>query len=678
MNKAYFYDIESFSNYFAVIFINASPKYHGAVNAYIKADIAKDIDSKKAALREIDYKEFIIFNDRNDLLPLLTFLDTKPMLIGYNNHKYDDRILRFFHYYRNELETLDSNAIALAVHGLSDQIINEKFHEEDSIADKVSKFGVFYTVDLMRTHYLDVKRKSLKQTLISLKWYRIQDLPLKPNAKVSEDISGKIIDYCFNDVLGTREIWFAKYQDIQLRLDIQEKYKVNVLSASRSAMADILFYKIYTNKYGWVDKKKNTLRNRVKLGDVIDDKISFKTKPMRQFLEKLKAKVIIIGNDSTYLNETVTINETSYQLGLGGLHSIDKPGIFIADKSKLYIDEDVGSYYPFQILNRRTHPAHLPADNFINTVTGIVQDRMKAKANSKDKNLSKEAISDAKVAAHSLKIVINSGLFGKLGSESWIKDMKALYDTTINGQLELLMLAEQHELDGIKVISANTDGLLCEVRPDQLDAYYKAGKDWMKLLSFTLEYAQYSKYVRRNVNNYLAVYTNGDVKTKGFFTYDLTNDPDHLVKGFDKPIVAKAVHDFFVKGIPIRNTIQSHIDIYDFCMTKNIGSKYIPELHRVINGEVSKEKLQKNVRYFISKNGGTLLKFNTEVNAKTKYTNLVKGHRVTIFNDFVPKDNMSDYGIHYGYYISEAQKILDEIYGNSVKLIKKGKGTLFD
>lgn len=58
------------------------------------------------------------------------------------------------------------------------------------------------------------------------------------------------------------------------------------------------------------------------------------------------------------------------------------------------------------------------------------------------------------------KIQIN-GTFGKTGSPySVLFAPTMLIQTTITGQLSLLMLIEWHEIYGIPVISANTDGVV--------------------------------------------------------------------------------------------------------------------------------------------------------------------------------------------------------------------------
>lgn len=673
--KTYIYDIESYPNFFCVIFVNASIQYTAKIMEYIKADIKGDSNKKKDCLRHIDYRIFIISDRYFDVLALLEFLEEGHTFGGYNNHFYDDKILRFFIIYQDIIKKSYPSEVTEAIKKLSDTIIraDRYYSDENGMIAKVSKFGLFYSFDLMRMHYLDKKKKGLKQVLINLKWYRIQDLPYAPNKMLTDEEQDSVIDYCFNDTFGTRHLFHSKIEDVKLRINIKEKYKVDVLSSSRSSMADKLLYHIYTQKYGWIDKEVNTTRKVVHLGDLIDDKIQFSSPNLKSLLNNLKKRKIVLGGDEG-LKDIITINNTNYQLGLGGLHTIDPPQIYLPKKGFCYKDGDVDSYYPRIIINRRIHPEHIPQDNFINTIIGLVEDRMYAKRKLKDKTLTEEEYHTYSVVAFTLKIVINSGLFGKLGAEyGFLKDHKALYETTINGQLYLLMWAEAQEDNNFRIISANTDGLLSKVNTKDLDNYYKIAKEWSEKLGFTLEFNEYLKYIRRNVNSYLALGTDGKIKVKNDFVYELENDPDHLLKGFDKPIVAIALKQYFVDGIPIEDTIYNHRDIYDFCMSKNIGSSFIPELHYLKGGEYVVKRLQKDIRYYVSNKGGTLVKCSSN-----KIINMVKGRQCSIFNDYKYYKDFKKYDINYNYYISEVYKILDELNRNTEKLIKKGYGTLFD
>ena len=79
------------------------------------------------------------------------------------------------------------------------------------------------------------------------------------------------------------------------------------------------------------------------------------------------------------------------------------------------------------------------------------------------------------------------------------------------------------------------------------------------------------------------------------------------------------------------------------------------EYHYVKDGIASIDQLQQSVRYYISTDGGSLYKKDNETGKMISYC---VGKRLSIFNDYFESD---EYNIDYNYYISETQKIIDEI-----------------
>ena len=83
-----------------------------------------------------------------------------------------------------------------------------------------------------------------------------------------------------------------------------------------------------------------------------------------------------------------------------------------------------------------------------------------------------------KTAAEALKIVINS-IYGKLGSELFfLYDRFAQMQVTINGQLMTMTLVETLELEGIHVVSANTDGIVIKLPVDKEEVFKHITDEW--------------------------------------------------------------------------------------------------------------------------------------------------------------------------------------------------------
>lgn len=143
-----------------------------------------------------------------------------------------------------------------------------------------------------------------------------------------------------------------------------------------------------------------------------------------------------------------------------------------------------------------------------------------------------------------------------------------MYKVTINGQLFLLMLIERLEDAGIHVISANTDGIVTIVPKGLEETADNICHWWEKHLGLELEFTSYSKYITEGVNSYLTVKTDGKKKFKGRMNPKMYLED--LSKGYNSPIVAKAVTEYFINGTPVMETLRNSKSILDFVVLKTL------------------------------------------------------------------------------------------------------------
>lgn len=244
-----------------------------------------------------------------------------------------------------------------------------------------------------------------------------------------------------------------------------------------------------------------------------------------------------------------------------------------------------------------------------------------------------------------------------------------MYKVTINGQLFLLMLIERLYNAGIKCFYANTDGITCLVDDDKLDVYFNICKDFSNFIGIDCEFQNYSKCVIRDVNCYIIKTEEGKIKEKSAFltdTFDADWEIPHknstaiLEKAFDMPIVAKALKAYFIDNIPVREFIQNHKDLYDFCKSQKVGKQFYVKYITSINGEYREIEQQRTNRYIISNRGGKLYKINKDTN---QINDLTSGYYVTLFNDYI--DTVD---INYNYYVHEVNKIIYLFENNQLSL----------
>lgn len=620
------YDVEIYPNFFCVTFINSKDTYLFQISE--------------------------IKNDYNELLQFLK-LNVK-VLIGYNNSKFDDYVIGFLQKNKEAYKDKDSQSICNLVFDIGQSVISyytnrpEDKDVRQDLEKKVKglkRYNLFHSIDLMKVYNI---QKSLKLVAVSLKWNNIQDLPYKFNTSLNKENIQVVIDYNKNDVLITKELCDKLHKEITLRYNLSLLYNVNLLSESDSGMCNILITKLYKQKSkieNFTDKR--TFKKVIHLNNCIFKDVKFKSSELNQLLNKVKNISITKTKEGfDFKKQKVKFNNKLYVIGVGGLHSEDSGNIYQENNDFHIIDSDVTSYYPSIMILKNVKPSHLE-NCFVDILKQLTDERIEAKK-----------IGD-KTKADGLKIVINS-IFGKLGYEGFfLYDDEAMFKVTLNGQFYLLMLIEMLNEKGFEVISANTDGILTLVPKNKLEIYNSICKEWESKLGFNLEYTYYKKYIRKDVNNYLALDLKGNVKSKGCFV-----DSIDYRKGYNSPIISTSLKEYFVNGKSIESTIKNHKDIYDFCIAQKIGSQYSVSFNN--------EPIQRSIRYYVSTNGKKLIKTKIvkkeieqtlindfiEEEEKESSGELVAGKLINLFNQFEVRQ---DYKIDYNYYIKEANKIIKEV-----------------
>lgn len=726
------YDVEVTRNYFSVVFVD--------LRSYLKtfADCVDDkgkaipiidklsVKEIKKRLETIPKKRFILYEDDDtDLFSLLYWLQQKADYFGYNNRKYDRLMLSALLMYYNQFDK--PSKLITFLYETSQRVIRSSNNDTlwtDNFTSLILRNNVaFRDLDLFQIFRLDHYHKSLKQTSINIKWYNLKEYIMPPigdldrhyyherlpEAKgmtdrelnihyrnvferfIPREYLQEMADYNDNDVYIVAELIRMNQEEVLLRYRISEEYNVDVFSASRSTIADKVIVKLYSKYTGlhpkaFIDTK--TIRRKILVSEILSDKIAFSTPELNDILSGIRS--LTLRGEKGEFDREFTFMGTSYTIATGGLHSNEIPAVYVEDDEHIIVDRDVASYYPNMIRSLKVCQKHLIPKAWFRIADTIVDERLEHKHLAKDKSLDDKERDKHATAAACLKIVANAGIFGKMGSEkSFLCDKKAMYQVTINGQLFLLMLIEKLELAGIHVISANTDGIVTIV-PRELE---QTADDichwWEKHLGLELEFTYYTKYVTEGVNSYLTIKRGGSSKFKGRMNPKMFLED--LSKGYNSPIVAKCVTEYFINGTPVMETLRNAKSILDFCRTQNVNHKYRLEFTHVVDGKIVTDIVQRNTRFYISSTGGTLMKvesmgWNEHNEEQVKKSSLCAGQRVSICNT-VDDTDISELNVNYLYYYNEAMAIIEPIEqsrnnkGKGKRLVKKYYGmrnTLFD
>lgn len=725
------YDVEVTRNYFSVVFVD--------LRSYLKV-FSDCIDNEgkaiplidkltvaeiKQRLETIPKKRFVLYEDDDtDLFSLLYWLQQKADYFGYNNRKYDRLMLSALLMYYNQFDK--PSKLITFLYETSQRVIRSSNNDTlwtDNFTSLILRNNVaFRDLDLFQIFGLDHYHKSLKQTSINIKWYNLKEYTMPPigdldrhyyherlpEAKgmtdrelniyyrnvferfIPKEYLNEMADYNDNDVYIVAELIRMNQEEVLLRYRISEEYKVDVYSASRSTIADKVIVKLYSKFTGlhpkaFIDTK--TIRRKILVSEILSDKIAFSTPELNDILSGIRS--LTLKGEKGEFDREFTFMGTSYTIATGGLHSNEIPSVYVENSDSIIVDRDVASYYPNMIRSLKVCQKHLIPKAWFRIADTIVDERLEHKHLAKDESLDVMERDKHATAAACLKIVANAGIFGKMGSEkSFLCDKKAMYQVTINGQLFLLMLIEKLELAGIHVISANTDGIVTIV-PRELE---QTADDichwWEKHLGLELEFTYYTKYVTEGVNSYLTVKRGGSSKFKGRMNPKMFLED--LSKGYNSPIVAKCVTEYFINGTPVMETLRNAKSILDFCRTQNVNHKYRLEFTHVVDGKIRTDVVQRNTRFYISSTGGTLMKvesmgWNEHNEEQVKKSSLCAGQRVSICNT-VDDTDISELNVNYLYYYNEAMAIIEPIEqsrnkGKGKRLVKKYYGmrnTLFD
>jgi hypothetical protein len=584
---------------------------------------------------------FYIGLGKEDYGDLLKFLHKEMTLVGYNSTNYDCPILRFILEHRSEHLVAD-------IYSLSGMLIDDNYRGDKKILALRYPRKVTYSwsnIDLMSLLGLDKIGVSLKQVAINLKWHKIQDMPVGYAEKVTVLQLDEILAYNLNDVLITKRLYEEITPLRNLRTELSKLYHVDLSSASDSKMANLLLANIYSNELKVsisTIKDMRTVREKLLLGDCVASFVKFKTPQLQEVLDRISATIVYEYTNYKYF-ENVYFANCNFAIGVGGLHTVDTAGIFETDEKHIIRDMDVASYYPNLIINNNFYPAHLGQD-FIRVLKRITTERLVAKR------------ANDKVKADGMKILINS-IFGKLGSKDfWLQDAKQLLSTTISGEMGLLMLVEDLYLNGIDIISCNTDGVICRIPRELENKYYEVAHNWEGITGMMLEFTTFKKYIRRDVNSYITEKEDGTTKEKGAFLTEID-----LKRAYRMPIVAKALYAYFIRSIPVKDTLNNCKDIMEFCISQKTAGNFAMELHTANRIE----KLQKTNRFYITKKGGRLIK--KDPNTKREI-GLYVGRLINILNDYDDTVPFEEYSVDLLFYEKEVMKIIDEVEPRQVAL----------
>lgn len=601
--------------------------------------------------------KFEISERKNQIRELVQFFtNPKYLLCGYNNKHYDDVIINYIIDYIDVMLCKSIYDVTLSLFNLSQTIINL----EDGNISKIKRWkyaNYFESMDLLTMMFSSKLRVGLKSMQITMQYQNVQEYSGDFGSFLPKDKIDEMISYNINDVKSTYSLfnYLVKNGDIDLRLFIEKEYGFNALSMDSVKFGETLIAKkvceeLHINKRQ-LEQMRSPMDN-IPLKDVILPFIRYKNPKFQEALEDMKKQVVSSKNkkpgEKNYENKFV-VSGVRYSIGVGGIHSLNEPRIYVPKEDEYLGHLDVASMYPSFIVRYGWFPRHLGKAGLA-VYTQIYHERIQAKhSGQKQKNLA-------------LKLTLNS-VTGKMQQEtSWMYDPFSVFKIRINGQLILLMLADLLLQHSCEIVQVNTDGVMFIAKKAYKDAIMESVAKLEQLTKLSFEADSYEAFYQFAVNDYFGVVDGFSqsrnpklIEKKGMFITEPV-----LGKGLAPTIIPEAVINYFVYNIPVEDTIRNCNDIRKFLMSQRVDKKF--------KVEYDDKYIQRINRWYASTNGCYLYTVD-ESKTPVKYSNLLKKSGVTILN-YIDDISTKNRKINYPYYISEARKIIDQLVCRQLDLFQ--------
>ena len=601
--------------------------------------------------------KFEISERKNQIRELVQFFtNPKYLLCGYNNKHYDNVVINYIIDYIDIMLCKSIYDVTLSLFNLSQTIINL----EDGNISKIKRWkyaNYFESMDLLTMMFSSKLRVGLKSMQITMQYQNVQEYSGDFGSFLPKDKIDEMISYNINDVKSTYSLfnYLVKNGDIDLRLFIEQEYGFNALSMDSVKFGETLIAKkvceeLHINKRQ-LEQMRSPMDN-IPLKDVILPFIRYKNPKFQEALEDMKKQVVSSKNkkpgEKNYENKFV-VSGVRYSIGVGGIHSLNEPRIYVPKEDEYLGHLDVASMYPSFIVRYGWFPRHLGKAGLA-VYTQIYHERIQAKhSGQKQKNLA-------------LKLTLNS-VTGKMQQEtSWMYDPYSVFKIRMNGQLILLMLADLLLQHSCEIVQVNTDGVMFIAKKAYKDAIMESVAKLEQLTKLSFEADSYEAFYQFAVNDYFGVVDGFSqsrnpklIEKKGMFITEPV-----LGKGLAPTIIPEAVINYFVYNIPVEDTIRNCDDIRKFLMSQRVDKKF--------KVEYDDKYIQRINRWYASTNGCYLYTVD-ESKTPVKYSNLLKKSGVTILN-YIDDISTKNRKINYPYYISEARKIIDQLVCRQLDLFQ--------
>lgn len=269
-----------------------------------------------------------------------------------------------------------------------------------------------------------------------------------------------------------------------------------------------------------------------------------------------------ISDDELFSSKLkIIVDGAEAVIGFGGIHHARNNYSEESKNNRVIRNFDVASLYPSLMVNNGYISRNIPSSEIFED---FYHKRLQAKK------------SGDKKTANSLKLILNTTYGASLAKTNPLYDQKQGVSICLTGQLYLLELAQRYlaECKTVRILQINTDGIMISIDEAEMEIIYQLNDAWMMERSLELEEDKIRFVAQKDVNNYIIVFENGKVKTKGaYVTYGMATAGAFKINN-DFTIVKEAVIKYFTENIPVEETINNCNDIFKFQIIAKAGGGY--------------------------------------------------------------------------------------------------------
>lgn len=539
------------------------------------------------------------------------------VFVGYNNNRYDTVMLNYILQvgeWKKKHEMInDMYAMSLMI--VEDNVYSRQVMANYKIASKT------YEMDV--SSFLMVGT-SAKEMGCRMHHPKLETLPFDPHEPIDFINIPKLSEYCENDV------------------DIVIKIAEEMVAGKMAVVTDVIDY------WGLDRSLMSSTLSHIVEQALVDDSLkpnkptkwryiapvdfNFKTREFKDIEETYKGLIL---EPNYKFSLTFDIDRMETTVAMGGAHGAVRQSYF-----ENLIDIDVNQFYPVLLYE-------------FNFLPNTIKDKEIYGKLIEDKKRYSET-NDPRVSA--VKESINA-IYGRMGFEnSRLYAPDKLYQTTITGQLLQLRLIEDLRAGGFEVVYLNTDGLTILDNSD--DSYKDIVQRWADEFNVEYKTANFKRAYYRDVNNFIAEDTDGNLKRKG----ELSTEPSKKAASFGK-VAVDAVVEHLIHGTNIRDYIAEVNDLREYLMYH----KYNRDMDVFLQSGNELKPLSNVVRYYIStKSEDSIVhrKQNSETLENRKYNK-----NVILVNDFKEVDGIVPItaDLDKEHYVRMAFDILGKVRGMDVE-----------